>query len=151
MSEFDPREGSASIVSVTDRVRPVQIGAPVVAAHFLGEKAAFVGAEETIALVDGAGEMSRAAVHGGGILCVASDGNRIVTGGDDGKVTALDARGEVTTLATDAKRRWRGRPARPRSSATKRRKKNPSTCRPPSAGSPSRRKACGSRSRITTA
>jgi len=106
MSEFDPREDSASIVSVTEKVRPVKIGAPVIAAHFLGEKAAFVGAEETIALVDAAGGMSRMAVQGGGILCVASDGNRIVTGGDDGKVTALDANGEVATLATDAKRRW---------------------------------------------
>jgi WD40 repeat protein len=106
MSEFDPREDSASIVSVTDKVRPIKIGAPVIAVHFLGDKAAFVVAEEAIALVDGAGEILRVAVHGGGILCVASDGNRIVTGGDDGKVTALDAEGEATTLATDAKRRW---------------------------------------------
>ena len=106
MSEFDPREDSASIVSVTEKVRPVKIGAPVIAAHFLGDKAAFVCAEENIALVDAAGEISRVAVHGGGILCAASDGNRIVTGGDDGKVTALDAKGEVATLATDAKRRW---------------------------------------------
>jgi WD40 repeat protein len=106
MSDFDPRENSASIVSVTGKVRPVTIGAPVIAAHFLGDKAAFVGAEETVALVDAAGEMSRVAVHGGGILCVTSDGRRIVTGGDDGKVTALDAKGEATTLATDAKRRW---------------------------------------------
>src|ERR1051326_374215 len=106
MSEFDPRADSASIVSVTDKVRPVKIGAPVIAVHFLGEQAAFVGAEEAIALVDAAGEVLRATVHGGGILCVASDGNRIVTGGDDGKVTALDAKGEVATLATDARRRW---------------------------------------------
>src|SRR3954471_8277724 len=105
MTDFDPRN-SASIVSVTDRVRPVKIGAPVIAVHFLGEKAAFVGADEVIALVDGAGEISRVAVHGGGILCVTSDGSRIVTGGDDGKVTALDAKGEAATLATDAKRRW---------------------------------------------
>jgi WD40 repeat protein len=96
----------ASIISVTDRVRPVSIGAPVVAVHFLGEKAAFVCAEENVALVSGEREISRVALHGGGILCVAADGERIVTGGDDGKVTALDAKGEVTTLATDAKRRW---------------------------------------------
>ena len=31
---------------------------------------------------------------------------RIVMGGDDGKLVALDAKGEVTLLATDAKRRW---------------------------------------------
>ena len=106
MSGFDSRGDSASIVSVTEKVRPLKIGAPVIAAHFLGDKAAFVCAEENIALVDGAGAISRVDVHAGGILCVATDGNRIVSGGDDGKVVALDAKGEVTTLATDAKRRW---------------------------------------------
>ncbi len=106
MKEFDPSGNSASIVSVTDRVRPVAIGAPVIAVHFLGESAAFVGAEENVALVNGAGEILRVAVHSGGILCVASNGERIVMGGDDGKVVALDAKGEVSTLATDPKRRW---------------------------------------------
>jgi WD40 repeat protein len=106
MKEFDPPDKSASIVSVTDKVRPVAIGAPVIAVHFLGDKAAFVGAEENVALVDGAGDIARVAVHSGGILCVASDAERIVMGGDDGKVVALDAKGEVATLATDAKRRW---------------------------------------------
>jgi len=56
--------------------------------------------------VNEAGEVSKVAIHGGAVLCVASDGKRIVTGGDDGKVAALDAKGEVTVLATDAKRRW---------------------------------------------
>jgi WD40 repeat protein len=106
MAEFDPSGDSASIVSVTDKVRPVAIGAPVIAVHFLGDKAAFVGAEENVALVNGAGEISRVAVHGGGILCVASDGGRIIMGGDDGKVVSLDAKGVTTTLATDPKRRW---------------------------------------------
>ena len=106
MAEFDPSGDSASIVSVTDKVRPVAIGAPVIAVHFLGDKAAFVGAEENVALVGGAGEISRVAVHSGGILCVASDGGRIVMGGDDGKLVALDAKGVTTTLATDPKRRW---------------------------------------------
>ena len=39
MKEFEPLEGAASIVSVTDRVRPVAIGASVTALHFLGERA----------------------------------------------------------------------------------------------------------------
>jgi WD40 repeat protein len=105
MTDFDPRN-SASIVSVTEKVRPVAIGAPVIAVHFLGERAAFVGAEENVALVSGAGEIARVKVHGGGILSVASDGERIVMGGDDGKVVALDAKGVTATLATDPKRRW---------------------------------------------
>ncbi len=106
MKEFDPLDKSPSIVSVTHRVRPVALGAPVIAAHFLGDNAAFVGAEENVSLVNAAGEVSRVAVHGGGILCVASDGDRIVMGGDDGKVVGLDTKGEVATLATDPKRRW---------------------------------------------
>src|SRR3954451_12667588 len=106
MKEFASSGNSASIVSVTEKVRPVAIGAPVIAAHFLGQKAAFVGAEENIALVDADGSISRVAVHGAGILCTASDGKRIVSGGDDCKVVALDAKGEMTTLAADAKRRW---------------------------------------------
>src|SRR6266853_563485 len=106
MKEFDPGESSASIISVTDRVRPLAIGVPVTSVHFLGDTAAFVGAEESVFLVSGQGEISPVAVHGGGILCAASDGTRIVMGGDDGKLVALSAKGEVTLLATDPKRRW---------------------------------------------
>jgi len=106
MSDFEPGGERASIISVTDRVRPVALGAAVTAVHFLGERAAFVGAEENISFVDEKGEISPVAVHGGGILCAVSDGKRILSGGDDGKVVATDTRGEVTQLAQDAKRRW---------------------------------------------
>ncbi len=106
MKEFDPGQNATSIVSVTDRVRPLAIGVPVTSVHFLGEIAAFVGAEESVALVSADGEISLAPVHNGGILCAATDGARIVMGGDDGKVVSLDKKGEVTLLATDAKRRW---------------------------------------------
>jgi WD40 repeat protein len=106
MKEFDPGDNAASIVSVTDRVRPLAIGMPVTSVYFLGDRAAFVGAEEDVALVDGEGDIARVAVHGGGILCATADGSRIVMGGDDGKVVSLDANGEVALLATDPKRRW---------------------------------------------
>ena len=106
MKEFDPGANAASIVSVTDRVRPLAIGMPITAVHFLGETAAFVGAEEDVALVDGEGEIVRVAVHSGGILCATSDDARLVMGGDDGKVVSLDAKGETAQLATDPKRRW---------------------------------------------
>ena len=105
MKEFEPGE-SASIVSVTDRVRPVAIGMPVTSVHFLGDTAAFVGAEESVFLVSGEGEILSVPVHGGGILCAVSDGTRIVMGGDDGKLVALSAKGEVALVATDPKRRW---------------------------------------------
>jgi WD40 repeat protein len=106
MTNFDPSQDQASIVSVTDRVRPVTIGAPVTAVHFLGDKAAFVEAEENVALVDGAGALSRVAVHSGAILSVTSDGKRLLMGGDDGKLVTLDTKGDVALLATDPKRRW---------------------------------------------
>ena len=106
MRQFDPEENSASIASVTDRVRPLALGMPVTAVHFLGDHAAFVGAEESVALVNAADEISKVEIHAGGILCATSDGARLVTGGDDGKLVALDNKGEVTLLATDPKRRW---------------------------------------------
>src|ERR1700739_4241494 len=106
MSGFEPGAEQASIVSVTDRVRTVSLGAPVTAVHFLGDRAAFVGAEENVAFVDAEGEISKVEVLGGGILCAATDGKRIVMGGDNGKLVALDAKGEVSLLATDPKRRW---------------------------------------------
>ena len=81
MSEFDPADNPASIASVTERVRPLKIGVPVTSVHFLGDNAAFVGAEESVFLVNGQGEVSPVAVHGGGILCAASDRERIVMGG----------------------------------------------------------------------
>ena len=71
MKEFDPGE-SASIVSVTDRVRPLALGMGVSSVHFLGDRACFVGAEENVAIADASGEISRTAVHGGAILCAAS-------------------------------------------------------------------------------
>src|SRR5215813_9665536 len=105
MKEFDVSQ-SASIVSVTDKVRPLPLGAAVSSVYFLGDNACFVGTEEKIAAATPAGEISQVEVHFGAILCAASDGARIVTGGDDGKLIALNARGETSVLATDAKRRW---------------------------------------------
>jgi WD40 repeat protein len=93
-------------VSVTDRVRPLALGMPVSSVHFLGDRAHFVGTEEHVAIADASDEISQTAVHGGAILCAASDGDRIVMGGDDGKLVALNAKGEITLLATDPKRRW---------------------------------------------
>jgi WD40 repeat protein len=106
MSNSEPEGGQSSIASITERVRPIAIGAAVTSVHFLGDRAFFVGAEEKVSIVDAEGETSKVDVLGGGILCAASDGKRIVMGGDDGKLAALDKKGEVALLATDAKRRW---------------------------------------------
>jgi WD40 repeat protein len=106
MSAFEPGPEQVSIASVTDRVRPVALGAPVTSVHFLVDRAAFVGAEESVAFVDAQGEIAKVAVHSGGILCAVSDGERLVMGGDDGKLVGLDAKGGVAPLALDPKRRW---------------------------------------------
>jgi len=106
MSGFETGGEQASIVSVTDRVRAISIGAPVTSVHFLGDRAGFVGAEENVSFVNAEGEISKIEVLGGGILCATSDGKRVVMGGDNGKLVALDAQGEVTELAVDPKRRW---------------------------------------------
>src|ERR1700752_304443 len=99
-------ETQNSIPSIADRVKPVAAGAPVVATHFLKGRAAFVLGEEALLFVAGGGSEERTQVHDGGVLAAGSDGDRILTGGDDGKAVATDAAGTVKTLATDAKHRW---------------------------------------------
>ena len=97
---------TAPIPSLTDRVRPVMAGAPVVGVHFLGDTAAFVLGEEALLFASSDGETRRVAVHGGAILASAADAQRVLTGGDDGKVVAANARGESEILAADPERRW---------------------------------------------
>jgi WD40 repeat protein len=94
-------------VSITERVRPVATGGPVIAIHFLGERAAFVLAEEAALLVGPHDSVpQRIALHDGGILSSAGDGVRVVTGGDDGKVTEIDAAGSTRTIFADPKKNW---------------------------------------------
>jgi len=63
----------------------------------LGEEALLFAGED--------GEQ-RVAVHGGGILTSVSDGKRIVTGGDDGKLVATDTQAAQQVIASDDKKRW---------------------------------------------
>ena len=96
---------TAPIPSLADRVRPIAAGAPVVGVHFLGKTPVFVLGEEAL-LFAGEGAEKRVAIHAGGILASVSDGERIVTGGDDGTLVATEASGEHRVLATDGKKRW---------------------------------------------
>jgi len=91
--------------SLSDRVRPIAAGGGIVGVHFLGRTPVFVLGEEHLLFASEQGEQ-RVIVHGGAILASASDGIRILTGGDDGTLVAADARGEHAILATDDKRRW---------------------------------------------
>jgi WD40 repeat protein len=97
---------SPNTPTVVERTRKIAAGALVVAAHFLGRTAALVLGEEAMILVADHGEERRLALHGGGILSAASDGLAVITGGDDGKVLATDAKGDSRLIAADAKRRW---------------------------------------------
>jgi WD40 repeat protein len=99
-------DASTQTVSVTDRVRAVAAGSPVVGAHVLQDVAAFVLGEEAVLLVAADGREQRIAIHDGGILSSATDGKRVVTGGDDGKVVATQADGTHAVIVTDDKRRW---------------------------------------------
>ena len=94
------------IPSVTNRVKPVAVAAPVVAVHFLSGTAVFVTGEEAVVVVPHGGEASRVKVHDGGILASTSDGERVVTGGDDGRVVAVSPGAAPETVATDPRRRW---------------------------------------------
>jgi WD40 repeat protein len=95
---------STAIPSLADRVRSLaRQDAPIVGVHFLGRAPVFVLGEEALLFAEGE---RKVAVHGGGILTSASDGTRVVTGGDDGKLVATDAQGDVRELATDEKKRW---------------------------------------------
>lgn len=96
-----------SASSIVARTKPVVTGgAPVVSLHYLGDQAAFVLGEETILFVAPGGARKSVSVHSGAILCATSDGKRLATGGDDGKVVVTDASGSHNVVATDEKKRW---------------------------------------------
>jgi WD40 repeat protein len=99
----DTRNDTASVV---ERTHSVAASGPVIAAYFLGRTAVFVLGEEAFVFAEPKGEPRRVAVHGGAILATTTDGERVVSGGDDGKVVATDAKGDNRTLATDPKHRW---------------------------------------------
>jgi WD40 repeat protein len=95
---------TAPLPSLAERVRPVDAGATVVGVHFLKATPVFVLGEA--ALLFAGEEERRFGVHGGGILCSAGDGARIVSGGDDGRLVETGANGAHRQLAADEKRRW---------------------------------------------
>lgn len=92
-------------VSLREHVVPVEAGAHVVGAHWLGSTLALALADgRVLRWTDGVSDAVEA--HAGGILCACGDGQRLITGGDDGRVVALTADGGPAELARDEKRRW---------------------------------------------
>ena len=93
-------ENTPSLVS---QVKAIDADSHVVAAAFLGDSAAFALGEGEV-LVAGESER-RIRAHEGAILEAASDGARLFTAGDDGRVAATEAGGSSETLA-EAPGRW---------------------------------------------
>ncbi len=91
--------------SLSQHVTSIAAGEQVVATCFLGRTPVFALADGTI-LFAGIGEETRIAAHpDAAILVAASDGKRLVTGGDDGRVVATDSGGVTTALAAE-KGKW---------------------------------------------
>lgn len=92
-------------VSLREHVVSVTAGEHVVSASWLKQTLVF-------ALADGRvlrwrdGETESIDAHAGGILSACSDGERLISGGDDGRVVATTAEGEPTEIYRDPKRRW---------------------------------------------
>jgi WD40 repeat protein len=98
-------DAAASLPSLYDRVRTLDAGGTVVGVHFFGSAPVFVLGEEAFLFV-GENDDRRLAVHKGAILASVCDGERIVSGGDDGTVVATRAGGAHEIVARDDKNRW---------------------------------------------
>lgn len=81
-------------------IQTFPLGAFVVAAAFLGDRAVFATGSGRVAVVDGPSAETFAA-HAGGLLAAVPtrDGRRLATSGDDGRITLVDADGTVEEVA----------------------------------------------------
>ena len=87
--------------SLTANVTPIQAEEAVIAAAFLGAAPAFSLAHGVILMPESA--QTRIFAHGdGAVLCAASDGRRLVTGGDDGRLMATNMAGETSLIAEES-------------------------------------------------
>ncbi len=91
--------------SLTQAIAPLDVQAHVTGIGWLKGTAAFALGDGGVVLVRD-GETHRVEAHpDSGILAAASDGERIVTGGDDGRVAVTGPDGSTQTLA-EAKNAW---------------------------------------------
>lgn len=87
---------SSTRPSIRDRIRPIDAGETAVGAHFLGQSGVLVLASGE-AVVAGADD-SRVTLHAGGVLDTASDGQVLLSGGDDGRLVRFAPGSGVSTL-----------------------------------------------------
>lgn len=91
---------------VVNRVQKVDCGEPVVDVAVLDEQAVFVLGEQSLLFVSAQGTPDRVAVHEGAILSSMQCGNRLITGGDDGRVQVANTARVVQPLHAEVKGRW---------------------------------------------
>jgi WD40 repeat protein len=91
--------------SLTAHVTPLDAGAPVAAAGFLGQVPALALEDGTVLLATPGAEQRIAAHHDAAILVGVASGNKFITGGDDGRVVAASRDGGVQEIA-DEKGKW---------------------------------------------
>lgn len=92
-------------VSLTQHVAPANLGEHVIAAQWLGERPAFALAGGAVRL-GGAGEQGVDVHSEAGLIVAARGRDRLITGGGDGRICAIDATGAVVELGRDPKGGW---------------------------------------------
>jgi hypothetical protein len=73
-----------------ESIRKVDAVRPVIAIECFGTTVAFILAEEDAVFFPAYGGERRLRLHDGAILCPATNGKRLLTGGDDGRVVATN-------------------------------------------------------------
>jgi WD40 repeat protein len=91
--------------SLTSKVTPLDAGAPVAAAGFLGQVPALALEDGTVLLATPEAEQRVAAHPDAAILVAVAAGDKFITGGDDGRVMAASQDGSVQEIA-DEKGKW---------------------------------------------
>lgn len=97
------QDASNELPSIEHKVRQLDCGAHVVAAHFVEDSCAFATGEGEV-LIAGDKE-ARVKPHTGAILSAAGDAERIFTAGDDGRLVATDIEGETEVIA-EMENKW---------------------------------------------
>ena len=96
---------SADAIEI-ESIRKLDADRSAIAVEFIGETAAFVLAEEDVVFVTAKGGEHRLRLHGGAILSSATDGKRLLTGGDDGRIVAVDEASATECIFSEDKARW---------------------------------------------
>jgi WD40 repeat protein len=91
--------------SLTANVTPIDAGAPVAAAGFLGTIPALALEDGTVLLATPGAEQRVTAHPNAAILVAAASAEKFITGGDDGRVVAIFPEGTVEEIANE-KGKW---------------------------------------------